>query len=60
MCLEDLSLRGGPTSNPRLDAAHSGVTALAQGRKRRATWRGRQAHRSADRTSGKPLDDDRS
>jgi hypothetical protein len=37
-------------SNYRLDAAHSGVTALAQGRKRRATWRARQARRSADKT----------
>jgi len=33
------------TPNQRLDAAHSGVTALAQGRKRRATGRARQAQR---------------
>ena len=34
-----------PTHNHRLDAPHSGVTALAQGRKRRATGRARQAYR---------------
>src|SRR5262245_21778487 len=40
--------RNGPVlANPRLDAAHSGVTALAQSRKRRATWRARQAQRYA-------------
>ena len=38
----------GGRSNQRLDAAHSGVTALAQGRKRRATGRARQAQRSAN------------
>jgi len=32
-------------SNQRLDAAHSGVTALAQSRKRRATGRAGQAER---------------
>jgi hypothetical protein len=36
--------------NQRLDATHSGVTALAQGRKRRATGRARQARRSADKS----------
>ena len=36
MCPADLSSRMGPTSNHRLDPSHSGVTALAQGRKRRA------------------------
>ena len=60
MCPEDLFLRGGPTSNQRLDAPlrrhgactkpqaprhRSGVTALAQSRKRRATGRARQAQR---------------
>ena len=33
------------TSNRRLDAPHSGFTALAQGRKRRAAGRARQAYR---------------
>ncbi len=33
------------TFNHRLDAPHSGVTPLAQGRKRRATGRARQAQR---------------
>ena len=32
-------------ANHRLDAAQSGVTAHAQGRKRRATGRARQAYR---------------
>ena len=45
MCPADLSFRIGPTSNYRLDPSHSGVTALAQGRKRRATGRARQAER---------------
>ncbi len=35
-------------ANQRLDAPHSGVTALAQSRKRRATGRARQARRYAD------------
>ena len=35
----------GQLPNRRLDATHSGVTALAQGRKRRATGRARQAER---------------
>ena len=33
--------------NPRLDAPHSGVTARAQGGKRRATGRAGQAERYA-------------
>jgi hypothetical protein len=33
--------------NPRLDAPHFGVTALAQSRKCRATGRARQAYRYA-------------
>ena len=37
--------RFGWSPNHRLDAAHSGVTALAQGRKRRATGRACQAQR---------------
>ena len=36
---------GDVLANHRLDAAHSGVTALAQSRKRRATGRARQAER---------------
>jgi hypothetical protein len=39
---------GGPSPNHRLDPAPSGVTALAQGRKRRATGRAGQAERYAD------------
>jgi hypothetical protein len=45
--------------NQRLDAAHSGVTALAQGRKRRATGRARQAQRSTDQTKNGTRDSDR-
>ena len=41
----------GPLPNHRLDPPHSGVTALAQSRKRRATGRAGQAERSADRTA---------
>ena len=42
----ELTARSGNVQpNPRLDAAHSGVTALAQGRKRRAAGRARQAYR---------------
>ena len=35
--------------NHRLDPPHSGVTALAQNRKRRATGRAGQAERSTDK-----------
>ena len=38
---------GDVLANHRLDAPHSGVTALAQGRKRRATGRAGQAERYA-------------
>jgi hypothetical protein len=44
-----LGSRGGTAANQRLDAPHSGVTALAQSRKRRATGRARQAQRYANR-----------
>jgi len=37
------------TANQRLDAPHSGATALAQSRKRGAAGRARQARRYADR-----------
>jgi hypothetical protein len=40
-------MEGSMSANQRLDATHSGVTALAQGRKRRATGRARQAQRYA-------------
>jgi hypothetical protein len=44
--------------NQRLDAAHSGVTAFAQGRKSRATGRARQARRYAclkERDASRPV-----
>ena len=51
--------RPGGSSNQRLDAPHSGVTALAQGRKHRATGRAGYRYRSADLMSTTTLPETR-